>query len=322
MTNDQEPESFSLALREAAYDFEPPHHERFHAQAVERTRQIRRRRSAGGALAGVVAVGVAGALAVTVSGRPAGGVSAASDTPGHAAAAASPADSPPRPTSAGSDSDSDFGSANADGVTQGEVLTAFYAAMPSGSDVSQTQDPETGVIAPGATAPVVNSLSGDWYVSINASLRDSGGSGYSLVEVAVTRGVDIDDCTKAEHGSTTDTCTVSSLDSGTLILDESRQNPADTTSAPIWSYHWDSPTGYEVDLTISAGTVSRFALTQQQVSAILTRSAWAQLAEALPVPICVGGTLSNTYPGSGSTSDGIGKLQVQCSTNGEFFPLN
>ncbi len=317
MTNDQEPESFSLALREAAYDFEPPNPERFHAQAVQRTRQIKRRRSAGGALAGVVAVGVAGALAVTVSGRPSGGgVSAASGTPGHPAAAASPADSPPRPKPSGSSS------TNADGVTQGEVLQAFYDALPNGADVSRTQDPEAGVTAPGATTPLVNSLSGEWYVSITASLQKTGDSAFSSVEIAVTRGLPVQTCTEAEHGSSTDTCILNHVDGGTLILDESRHNPADPTSDPIWEYYWLSPAGYEVDLSIGAGSVADFALAQQQASEILTSSVWAPIAENLPAPVCVGGNLSNAYPGAGTTSGGIGKMEARCSTDGKLYPLS
>lgn len=152
MTNDQEPESFSLALHEAAFDFETPDHERFHAHAVQRTRQIKRRRATGGAFAGVVAVGVAGALAVTASGRPARSVSAASDTLSHPAAAASPGASPPKPASSASSSPTP-GSTNAGSVTQSAVLQAFYEALPSGSDISRTQDPEAGVTAPGPPRP-------------------------------------------------------------------------------------------------------------------------------------------------------------------------
>jgi hypothetical protein len=318
MTNDQEPESFSLALREAAYDFEPPNHEQFHSQAVTRTRQIKRRRSAGGALAGVVAVGVAGALAVTVSGRPVGAVSAAADTPGHPAA--SSGESPPRPAPSGLRSVSSSGEANGGSLTESQVLQAFYAALPDGSGVSQTQNPEAGVTTPGATTPLVNSLTGYWYVTVDVSLRNSHGSGYSSVELVVTHGVGVGDCTTAEAGSTTDACIVDHVDSGTLILDESRHNASDPASAPIWNYYWISPAGYEVDLTIGADSVSDFALTQQQASGILTSSAWAPIAEALPAAVCVGGKLAQVYMTPDLTS--ALHFELRCSTDGELYPMS
>lgn len=310
MTNDQEPESFGLALREAAYDFEPPNPERFHTYAVTRTRQIKRRRSAGGAFAGVVAVGVAGALAVTVSGRTAGAVSAAAGTPSHPAATASPGQSPPTAPD----------TANPGSLTQGKVLQAFYAALPKGQDISLTQQPEAGVTAPDATTPLVNSLTGNWYVTVDVSLHNSGGSGYSSVELAVAHGVGVGDCTKAEAGSTTDACSVGRLDSGTFILDESRHDAADPASDPIWHYYWISPAGYEVDLTIGADSVSDFALTQQQVPGILTSPAWAPIAEALPAPVCVGGKLSQVYMSPDLAS--ALHLELRCSTDGKLYPMS
>ena len=63
MTNDQEPESFGLALREAAYDFEPPNPERFHTYAVTRTRRtlaaLGRRGYAPGLVARLIREGLA-----------------------------------------------------------------------------------------------------------------------------------------------------------------------------------------------------------------------------------------------------------------------
>ena len=65
--NDQR-ESFSAALHEVARSFEPPGPELLYGDALRRGRRIKRRRTVGGGLAGVLVLAVAGVLAVTLAG--------------------------------------------------------------------------------------------------------------------------------------------------------------------------------------------------------------------------------------------------------------
>jgi hypothetical protein len=305
MTTEREPDALAEALRDAAFSFEPPPPTYFHARAVRRTRQIKRRRAAmGGALACLLTLGAAGTLAVTLTGRAPREVTAAgpsATTQVHTAVAEETTPTPSASATAGTG-----------GVTEQEVLQAFLSALPSEADALQTQNPEQGVSAPWATGPQVNSLSGDWYVAAGASLKSSSAAGSSTVSLDAQRGVQTATCAEAVARDP-GTCTTSHVDGGTLILDKTPHHPD-----PIWDYSWISPAGNEVDLSIGDDSVSDFALTEQQVIGVLADPVWGGIAARLPAPVCVGGDLTETYATAAGSNPAI---ELKCSLNGKLYPM-
>ncbi|MBR7837460.1 hypothetical protein KDL01_29545 [Actinospica durhamensis] len=305
MTTDGESESLTTALHDAAYSFEPPPHAYFRDRAVQRTRQIKRRRIVvGSTLTCLLTLGV-GTLSITLtdhtpSDATAAGISTTASvrTMPPASAAASPGASP----------------AVGGGVTQQQVLQALLSALPASADALKTQNPEQGIAAPWATGPQVNSQTGNWYVAGGASLKSSSATGASIVSISAQHGLQTKTCVEAEAGSTVDTCSVSHVDGGTLILDETPHHPD-----RIWEYFWQSPAGNEVDLSIGDDTVADFALTKQQVIDVLTDPVWGRIAAELPAPVCPGGKLTQVMPTVAPTS--TPQINLTCSTDGKTYPM-
>ena len=306
MTTEGESESLTTALHDAAYRFEPPPHEYFRDRAVQRTRQIKRRRIiVGSTLTCLLTLGAAGTLSVTLAGH----------APGDATAAGVPTTASVRTTPPASATASPSASvAEAGGVTQKQVLQALLSALPSSADALKTQSPEQGIAAPWATNPQVNSLTGHWYVAAGVSLKSSSATGASTVSVSAQHGLQTKTCAEAEAGSTVDTCTVSHVDGGTLILDETPHHPD-----RIWQYFWESPAGNEIDLSIGNDTVADFALDEQQVIDVLTDPVWGRIAAELPAPVCTGGKLTEVMPTVAPTSSP--QINLTCSTDGKSYPM-
>lgn len=296
----EERESFAAALHETAEGIETPLADSLYGDAVRRGRRIKRRRAMGTGAAAVVAVGAAGALAAALS-------TALAPAPAPGPAASVPkATASPKPTATAHETSA---------TSPAHVLQVFLQSLPKGADVLPS--PAHGA-APDSSGPMVNELTGHWYVFAGASLKSPGAAGWSSISVDVQRGIQITDCTEAEAGSTTDTCTRTAYDGGELILDKTRHNPADASSDPIWQYYWDSPAGYEVDLAIGDSTVADFALTEQQVLPMLTDPAWRTITAQLPSAVCTGGTLTTIM--TGGTSATTPGPALKCSTDGKVYP--
>ena len=297
----EERESFAAVLHETADEIETPHAEALYGGAVRRGRQIRRRRTLGTSAAAVVAVAAAGALAAALTGGAAGG--------GHAVASA--------PTTGVRTSGAPSPSATAatSGAAEAAILHVFLDALPKSADV--LQNPEGGV-QPQAHGPSVDD-SGDWVVEADVSLRSSGTSGWSAVSVDAQRGTSIDDCAEAENagGWSTDTCRIESADGGTLIIDESAKDPSVGENNPIWNYTWNSPSGYEVTLTIGDSSLAAFALTPSQILSVLTDPSWQTTTAQLPTPVCPGGKMTQVPATSGAF--GAPGIALKCSTTGKIY---
>jgi hypothetical protein len=283
------PESIARALHEAAQGFEPPDHQLFHDRAALRVRQIKRRRALGGGLAGLVAAGAAGILAVGLLGGP--------NRPGTVAPTATHT-----PNNAGS-------------VTPAEVLQTLLGSLPA----SAVRIPDSQGDLQWADGPDVNKFNGDWYVSAGAILKSPSPTG-SSVSLTVMHGAQTTTCAEAEARSSMDTCGSSHLDGGTLITDEAGSDPSAPLSEPTWQYYWLSPSGNEIDLSIVDVSVSDFALPQQAAIDVVTDPGWDRLADRLPGAVCRGGTLSE-LPSTGSTPF-TDDAELRCSTDGRTYPMN
>jgi hypothetical protein len=300
MTMYEEREDFAAVLHETADGIETPRPEALYGGAVRRGRQIRRRRTLGTGAAAVVAVAAAGALAAALTGGAPGG--------GHAVASAATtgvrASGAPSPSA----------SATASGTGQA-ILHLLLDALPKSADVLQNAE---GGVQPQAHGPFVND-SGDWYVEADVSLSSTGSSGSSAVSVNAQRGTSIEDCAEAEKagGWPTDTCRIESAGGGTLIVDESAKDPSAGEDNPIWNYTWNSPSGYEVNLTIGDSSLAAFALTQQQIVKVLTDPSWRTATAQLPEPVCPGGSMTQVAsPGGAFGAPGIA---LKCSTTGKVY---
>lgn len=285
------PESIARALHEAAQGFEPPDHRLLHDRAARRVRQIKRRRALGGGLAGLVAAGAAGILALGLVGGANRAGTAAPTTPA--------ATHPP----------------NAGSVTPTEVLQTFLGSLPA----SAARVPDAQGDLQWAYGPDVDKFNGDWYLSAGATLKSPSSTG-SSVSVTVMHGSQTTTCAEAEARSSTDTCTVSRVESGTLITDKASGDPSAPLSEPTWQYYWLSPSGNEIDLSIVDASVSDFALSRQAVIDILADPGWDRLADRLPGAVCHGGTLTE-LPSTGSTPL-TDDAELKCSTDGRTYPMS
>lgn len=290
------PEALAEALRDTAFSFEPPPYERFHARAVQRSSQIKRRRATlGGALACLLVLATAGAVSAALTGH----------TPRDATTADTPAATAPQPPASAS---ADLGS-----VTEQKVLQAFERMLPAGARIQQSKNPGRGSTSLWADGPLVNALTGNWYVAAGTSLEGASSAGFSTVSVAAQNGVQTATCAEASARNP-GSCTVGHTRGGTLILDKTPHRPD-----PIWDYSWLSPAGHEVDLSIGGVSPSDFALTEQQVIVILTDPAWDRITAELPAPVCVGGQLTQVTPPAASTTP---KLELECSLDAKTYPMD
>ena len=267
----EERDSFAGLLREVGSHATAPDGEALYQGALNRGRRIRRRRAIGAGAGSVLALGAAGALAFTFVPNPAN----PADPSTVATAGSSHGTSP---TASVRTSPSADASASAN-LSDESLLNTFLQALPASAD--PLRNPAGGTAA-SAFKPYVNQLSGNWEAGAQADLKSTSETGWSAVSVNVERGIQITTCAEAEAGSTTDTCTVSALDGGTLILDKTWHNPADPGAHPIWQYFWYSTAGYETMLSIGDDSVTSFALTEAQAEHVLTDPNWAAVAAQLP----------------------------------------
>lgn len=264
----EERDSFAGLLREVGSHATAPDGEALYQGALHRGRRIRRRRAIGTGAGSVLALGAAGALAFTFVPNPANPSTVATAGSSHGTSPTAPVRTNPSANASASANLSDEA-----------LLNTFLQALPASAD--PLQNPAGGT-APGAIAPNTNRLSGYWEAGAAADLKSTSQSGWSAVSVNVERGIQITTCTEAEAGSTTDTCTVSALDGGTLILDKTWHNAADPGADPIWQYFWYGTAGYETMLSIGDDSVASFALTEAQAEHVLTDPNWAGVAAQLP----------------------------------------
>ena len=279
MNEDKDKDSFAGLLREVGEHAATPDSEALYQGALHRGHRIRRRRALGAGAGSVLAIGAVGALAFTLVPGSAGSstvaTAASSGTAPTATARANPG------VSAGasaSTSTSASASARA-GLSNESLVNTFLHALPTSADPLKDA---SGGTSTSAFPPYVNQLSGIWEAGAQADLKSTSQTGWSAVSFNVEHGIQITTCTEAEAGSTTDTCTVSALDSGTLILDKTWHNPADPGAHPIWQYFWYGPAGYETTLSIGDDSVASFALTETQAESVLTNLHWAGIAALLP----------------------------------------
>jgi hypothetical protein len=322
-------DGLGAALGHAALGLDAPRPEEMYSRAVVRGRQIKRRRVIGATLSSTLGLGAAVAMAVVlIPGQAgparvaaaAGGQSASSSPTPAPGPSVSPSSGAIPPLPGGGNTLGPTASLSAPAFTgpttsalSSETLAHFLNALPASAD--PLQDPAHGG-APSSWGPAVNAMSGDSYVGGSVDLKSPSSTGWSGVSFNLNEGVQISTCKEAEAGSTTDTCTVSKVGGGTLILDKTWHNPADPNNNPIWQYFWYSPSGYEVDLSIGDVSVSDFALTEQQTVAVLTEGFWAEVAGQLGAPVCPGGTMTQVVS---STPGPLAGMEYKCSTTGKIY---
>lgn len=304
MSQNREWTSFADALQDAAADFKAPDTARLHDLAVRRGRQIKRRR-AGAAVGGTVALGTAGVLAFTLSVAAGHGTAAAVNSGAPPAGAVSPSPLYTHP-------------AHAPAIRSGEITAsviqdAVEYALPSGAQVVQTGGP-----TPNTNVEVVDTDTHSWYVQTAVTLKSRGQFGTeAAVSVAHTASSDTCSNLNQSWGSGAGQCTQSTVDGGQL-LDEVVPPGVVSSSGVSEFFEWFSPAGYETDLQLGDTTVDDFALTKTQAEAVLTNQVFGEIAQALPADACVGGSFSAPVD---PPSPGQSPLQhVRCSSDGNLYP--
>jgi len=285
------PDGIAEAMRETAFSFDAPASTTLYAGALAHARRHRRRSAAAGTLAAVAVVGVAGAVVTQVPTH--GGVSPSSST-GPAAGGPSTSGSSPSPDH----STSPTTVAPPKHVTAAEgkalanfVLNTALGALPPGSHPVNTGFGAGGTKIPdgkhlpvnGAPADVLGVVNGTW----NMGTTDGPGA---AVDVAVR--TDALTCQKLKL-SPQDVCTVTPFaKGGELITYKSRKDPVNQTGPYFLDYIWLRPDGAEVEVAMVAPSASQFALTSDQVNALLSAPGWDQAAAQLKALIADAATVT------------------------------
>lgn len=304
MSQNPQQGSFADALHDAADVFAAPDTVSLYGAAVQRGRQIRRRR-AGAVLGGTVALGTTGVLAFALSAAASHGNAVATANGGTpTAGGVAPGPSYARPTAAPA--------IRPGGITGSVIQGALEYALPSSAQVIRTGGPGN------VNVEVVDPDSHSWYVQTSVTIKSSGQLG-TLVAVTVTHTAGSDTCSALDqtsadgHGQ----CTRSTVDGGQL-LDDVVPLGTGASDGVFEFFEWVSPAGYRTDLELQDDTVADFALTKAQAEALLTDQVFADVARALPADACLGGSFSQPVD---PPTPGQSPLQhVRCSSDGNLYP--
>ena len=255
MSMSEQRESFSAALHEVAQSFEPPRPDLLYGDARQRGQRIKRQRTLGAGLTGVVLLAVVGVLAVTFAGSGGG-------------ATGTPAATPTGP------------------VTAQYMAAAFESVMPSNAKLDEsaaqpmigygytTQGTDGGWYA-GATATVL--VSGKAYVFALSVMTGSGGAGLCPSAGAPTSNLLC--YTGTLHGSGFSAET-SSISSTTMYWWNLAAPPAKINQ---WRYPESIVASVRPAGKAANGSPSPF--TVQQMEQLVTAKVWTEVANDMPAVV-------------------------------------
>lgn len=289
------PEGIVEAMRETAFSFDSPTSTVLHAGALAHARR-HRRRSAAGVLAAIAVVGVAGAVATGIPSQSGNSESAAAGTtPGSSApsASASTASASPVHSSSPALAPPAKHATTLDHQALAKfVLNTALAGLPAGvhpvstsfgvmgSKLPPYPDKHLPVVPP---TDILGGVNGTW------STETASGS----VGIAVR--TNVASCEAVKKIYPQDVCTTTPFDKGgQIIFDQSRKDPVTQTGSYMWDYTWVRPDGALITISQAGNSVSNFAWTPQQMSALLELPAWDQAVAQLKTYIADAGSTSST----------------------------
>lgn len=251
--NDQR-ESFSAALHEAARSFEPPRPELLYGDALRRGRRIRRNRTLGTGLAGVLVLAVAGVLALTLAGSGSSGEPA----PGVTATVLS---SP---------------------VTAQYMTAAFESVLPSNAKIDES-----------ATHPLVGSgytregTGGGWAAGVTATVLVSGAAYVLALSVSIGVAVPQPCMASGTTGTVSLSCESDALPGGPFDAYLTSALPG------VANYLWQPTAKKSVVVSVRrpGGTAAAPAVTLKvpftvkQIERLVTAKVWTTVIDDLPAVV-------------------------------------
>ena len=175
--------------------------------------------------------------------------------------------------------------------------------LPAGSSTaawSQYGGVPLTAIAPDVTAK------GDQYARLDTDLTTPGGR--STTGLSVRSHVEKTHCV-SHAAAPHDVCSQTSLNGGTLTVDQSFKNPTTGAGAAIWEVTWNGPEGQTVSFGESTDQPHQ-ALTVAQATALVTSPAWDRLWKSLPAA-CKFGAMADPHAPA-PVGGGIG---LSCATS-------
>ena len=249
MSTNEQPESFSAALHEAALSIDTPPSAALYGDAVRYGRRIKRRRAIGSGLTAAVAVVAAGALAFGLTGSGAG--------------TGAPAVTVPVATAP-------------DGtVTEQYMVDALASVLPSNAkiDESVSAEPSHG------SAYAVAGSDGSWGAVAQLSVRASGST--YLLKVEIMQGTaQLPTCPSYAPGEQGPACDAGTAEGGTFGY---------ASAAALSSYAWNLSARQSIVVTVRStassanGTTSPF--TANQIEQLVSAKVWTKVLRDLPTPV-------------------------------------
>ncbi|MBC3840623.1 hypothetical protein GXW82_11190 [Streptacidiphilus sp. 4-A2] len=230
-------------LRAAAESAVQPAPGDIYAGAVMRGRRIRRTAIVQRTMAGVAALGVAAAV----------GVPLLSGGTGPTAVGAAAAPTVKIKTTPTADEAAKAAAAQAGTAWMPAYLEqSLKSLLPAGSDTSVKDDSgDTGRVQ--ASAPTLVNLKGTWAGRVQTGLKTSTGTSAVVLITSMDHyQVHCPTAAEAPHES----CTKTSVDGGTLIVDLGFKNSLNGEGATIWDVYWYGPSGQSVHLDRGHGRLA------------------------------------------------------------------
>jgi hypothetical protein len=257
MSINEQRESFSAALHEAAQSFEPPRPDLLYDDARRRGQRIKRQRTLGAGLTGVVLLAVVGVLAVTFAGSGGG-------------ATGTPAATPTGP------------------VTAQYMAAALESVLPSNATLDESA--AHPIIGYGYTS---QGTDGGWYAGATATVLVAG-EAYVFTVTVQTGVMGLGPCTTGPQkspsppGKVTLHCDFGTLDGGSFGLQTASAN--DTTT-----YVWmpaDLATetnrqSFVVTVRPAGKAVNGVAspFTEKQIQQLVTAKVWTEVLKDMPAVV-------------------------------------
>ncbi|WP_034089622.1 hypothetical protein [Streptacidiphilus albus] len=278
--------AFAQELRAAAESAVQPAPGDIYAGAVVRGRRIRRTAIVKRTLASVAALGVVAAVGVPLL------------TGGHGPTVVGAAAAPTVKIKTTPTADDTKKAAAAQAGTAwmpAYMEQTLKSLLPAGSDTSIKDDEgDNGRIQ--ASVPTLINIKGTSGGRAQTGLKTSTGtSAVVLITSMDNYQVHCPTAAEAPH----ETCTKTSVNGGTLIVDLGFKNSLNGQGATIWDVYWYGPSGQSVhldevtDAAHAATQAAGQALTAQQMTAIVTSPAWDRIGQSLPAQ-CKFGVMAGT----------------------------
>jgi hypothetical protein len=255
MSMSEQRESFSAALHEAAQSFEPPRPDLLYDDARRRGQRIKRQRTLGAGLTGVVLLAVIGVLAATFAGS-GGGTTATVAVP-----------------------------APAGQVTAQYMAAAFQSVLPSNAKLDESA--AHPIIGYGYTS---QGTDGGWYAGATATVLVAG-EAYVFTVTVQTGVMGLGPCTTGPQkspsppGAVTLHCDFGTLDGGSFGLQTTSANDT-TTYAWMPAYLATETNRQSFVVTVRPagkaihGVASPF--TEKQIQQLVTAKVWTAVLKDMP----------------------------------------